>query len=437
MRQQWLYSKLRILRTMGRLGSQYEKWSESLAARGRNEVIWIGSANVISAVSILGIAIMSARQLGPSQRGEIVLVVAVAMIAAELASLGTNSVSRMEILSKGNVHIEDYLAMSLGLCVPLAVLMAFALTAFAKIGNQIDIGMVPEGVLLGVAMLLGNMLVDGCYAVRRPGAVGVREILIGVLPAIPVFVLWLDKQLTAERVVLLLAVGQLVGNFYMWREVRKVSKKLRFRLRAWLDVISRSIPIFITNISERMAFRSDRLLVGILLSSSALGIYSVAATAAEMPRILLIPASKLVSNRIAAGEVGPDRILRLVARILVPYWLLLFVIIVIAPNLILQAVGKGYTGLRSPLIVMAVAEAILGIYLMAIAVLIGLKRYTRPQLSAGSGALVLITATIVFAPTLGLIGMSVIRLTAFSAMAIVALSLLTQEFQRLRPGDLK
>ena len=186
-----------------------------------------------------------------------------------------------------------------------------------------------------------------------------------------------------------------------------------------------------------MAFRSDRLLVGIFLSSSALGIYSVAATAAEMPRILLIPASKLVSNRIAAGEVGPDRILRLVARILVPYWLLLIVIIVIAPNLILQAVGKGYTGLRSPLMVMAVAEAILGIYLMAIAVLIGLKRYTRPQLSAGSGALVLITATIVFAPTLGLIGMSVIRLTAFSAMAIVALSLLTQEFQRLRPGDLK
>ena len=297
--------------------------------------------------------------------------------------------------------------------------------------------MVPEGVLLGVAMLLGNMLVDGCYAVRRPGAVGVREILIGVLPAIPVFLLWLDKQLTAERVVLLLAAGQLVGNFYMWREVRKVSKKLRFRLRAWLDVISRSIPIFITNISERMAFRSDRLLVGIFLSSSALGIYSVAATAAEMPRILLIPASKLVSNRIAAGEVGPDRILRLVARILVPYWLLLIVIIVIAPNLILQAVGKGYTGLRSPLMVMAVAEAILGIYLMAIAVLIGLKRYTRPQLSAGSGALVLITATIVFAPTLGLIGMSVIRLTAFSAMAIVALSLLTQEFQRLRPGDLK
>ena len=422
---------------MGKLGSQYEKWSEALAARGRNEVIWLGFANVISAISILGVAVMSARQLGPSQRGEIVLVVAVAMIAAELASLGTNTVSRMEILSKGNIYIEDYLAMSLGLCVPMAVLMTFSLTAFAKIGDQIEIGMVPAGVFLGVAMLLGNMLLDGCYAVKKPFAVGVRDILIGLLPTVPVFILWLDKQLTSERVVLLLAMGQLVGNFYMWREIRKVSKQLRFRLNVWLEVASQSIPIFITKISERVTFRIDRLLVGILLSASALGVYSVAATAAEMPRLLLIPASNLLSNRIAAGEVGPGKILRLVTRILVPYCLLLIVIIIMAPSLILQAVGRGYTGLRSPLIVMAIAEAILGLYSMAIAVLIGLKRYSRPQLSAGSGAVVLITATIVFAPNLGLVGMSVIRLIAFSVMAFIALSLLVRELQRTRLDDLK
>jgi len=415
---------------MGRLGSQYEKWSGILASRGRNEIIWIASANTISAVSLLAIAIMSARQLGPSQRGEIVLVVTIALIAAEFTSLGTNSVSRIEILSKGSLYIEDYLAMSLGLCVPLTVIMITSLTAFAKIGHQIEMSMVPEGVLLGVTMFLGHMLIDGCYAVRKPVAVGSREILVGVLPAIPVFILWLNKELTPERVVLLLAIGQLVGSFHMWREVRSVSTSLRFRLHIWTNVVSQSIPIFFKNIAERIAFRGDRLIVGTLLTSSALGVYSVAATAAELPRLLLIPASNLVSNRIAAGDVVRGRIFRLVARILVPYWLLMFVIVLAAPSLILEAVGRGYTGLRSPLMVMAIAEGVLGVYLMGIAVLVGLKRYSGPQLSAGSGVIVLVAATIVFAPTLGLVGMSVIRLTAFSVMALITLSLLAKEFQR-------
>jgi len=108
----------------------------------------------------------------------------------------------------------------------------------------------------------------------------------------------------------------------------------------------------------------------------------------------------------------------------------MFVIVLAAPSLILEAVGRGYTGLRSPLMVMAIAEGVLGVYLMGIAVLVGLKRYSGPQLSAGSGVIVLVAATIVFAPTLGLVGMSVIRLTAFSVMALITLSLLAKEFQR-------
>ena len=81
--------------------------SRAWLVRGRGELAALSMGRAFSAVCALGVAIASARQLGPTARGEIVLVMAIAVISTEIMCLGADVTGRIQILRSSTYIFEN------------------------------------------------------------------------------------------------------------------------------------------------------------------------------------------------------------------------------------------------------------------------------------------------------------------------------------------
>ena len=73
--------------------------------RARGESVVVAVARLMSAGCSLLIAVISARHLGPTGRGEIVFVVTVSMLGSEFVSLGANVSGRIQVLRRAGVEV--------------------------------------------------------------------------------------------------------------------------------------------------------------------------------------------------------------------------------------------------------------------------------------------------------------------------------------------
>ena len=404
--------EVRVARTWSRVSRGTRAWSRT----GRGESAIVSSGRIVSAASALVVAIASARTLGPAGRGEVVLVVTICILAMGLVDLGVNTSARIRILRNVGSSIEDFLGISVVLTVVQAVVVGGVLLAPRITGGGLQADTIAVGVVLGAAMFFAHMLVDACFAVRASRQVIARDLIAGGLPMVVVGVAAGLGRLSVEGVLGVMALGYVGGACWLWVVVRRRAGSPRFRTREWIPMVRAGLPVLGGTFTEAVAYRADRLIMGVVTTASALGVYSVAATAVELPRLLLIPATQILSNRVATGQVGDGRVF------VAGYWLLLTVIAVTGGPVILAVVGDGFEGIESPLRILSLSEALFGVYLVAIAVLTGRGAFRKLLAPGIAGAAIVVVGGSLLVSGTGMVGTAWIRVVAFGAMAISAVA---------------
>lgn len=390
--------------------------------RGRGEASAIAAAGGVTSFGSLVVAIVSARLLGPGGRGEVVLVLTVCILCMRFVNLGANTSGRIGILRGAPPGIDAYLGMSWVLTAVQVVVVATVLLLSRISGGGLSTGTIVVGVVLGGCMFSGHMLVDACHAVRRSLDVAVRAVVIGVVPLVLVLVAPLVVDLSVELVLGILAVGHLCGIIHLALVVGPRSGRPRYGIGDWWPFVRRGFPLLSGSFSEAVAYRADRLLIGVLLTASALGVYSVAATAVELPRLLATPASAVLANRIASGQVAAGSIRRASLQILGAYLAALLLVGFFGATLVVAVLGEQFAGIRSPLAVLVIGEAAFGAYLVGVGVLTGLERYRSVAVPSLVGSFVLVAGGFWAIQQWGLQGAAWARVVAFGVMALGAWS---------------
>ena len=394
---------------------------DAFLRRARGESVFVSLARLFSAGSFLLIAVTSARHLGPIGRGEIVFVMTVCVLGSEFVSLGVNVSGRIHILRRTGVKVEDCLGLTVVLAGVQALLMVLVLGVVGVTMIEISIPTYILGVFSGVTMFVSHMLIDAAFALRRTLETGVRDLLIGITPLVPVVILTMFGGLSVEVVVGLTGLAYLIGGGYLWGVVRRRTGPVRFSRRAWRLILRNGLPVLGGSFGQALAFRADRLILGVLAASAALGIFSVAATTAELPRLLLLPVTQILTNRVAAGEISVGSVTSLVARLILGYAVFMVAVGAVGASLVLPIVGDGFEAVRNSIAVLALGEAFLGIYFVSVAVLTGLGRFQLLPLPAIGGAAVILVTDIFVVPDHGALGAAWVRVVGFAVMGILGL----------------
>jgi O-antigen/teichoic acid export membrane protein len=283
-------------------------------------------------------------------------------------------------------------------------------------------------------MFFAHMMVDAAFAVRRTLETGIRDMIIGVLPMFLVVLVAVRGQLSVSLVIGLTALGYVAGGAYLWRVVRRRTDRARFVPSRWLLILRSGIPVLAGSLGQTVAFRADRLMVGLMSTTAALGVYSMAATTAELPRILLIPVTQILANRIAIGDITIHALSSILRRLVLAYGVLMVGVAVVGAAVITPIVGPGFEAVRDSIAVLALSEGLLGLFFVSSSVLTGLGRFRRLPAPSLCGAAVIVVADMVVVPRFGGSGAAWVRVAGFGSMALVA-GVLALACLRSRVGD--
>ena len=380
----------------------------------------IAAARLVSSGCALVVAIVSARQLGPAGRGEIVFVMTVCVLSSELVSLGTNVSGRVQILRNVGVMIEDFLGLAIVLLGAQVVLVAGVLVTVGSQWFELDAAECAAGVVAGAAMFFAHMMLDASFAVRRTLETGVRDLIIGILPVVGVLGAVSTGHLSVGLVILVTAVGYIGGGSYLWVVVRRATGPVRFTPSSWRPILRTGMPVLAGSFGQIVAFRADRLILGLLSTPAALGVYSVAATAAELPRIVLGPATLVLANRVATGDISTREVPSLLARLVFAYCLVMVVVATLGASVVTPLVGESFAGVRDSIAVLALSESLLAVFLLSVAVLTGLGQFRWLPLPSILGMSVIVSADVFVVPRFGGAGAAWVRVVGFGSMALVA-----------------
>jgi len=381
--------------------------------------------NQVALFGSLGLfAIVTARALGPANRGVLVIFVTLSSLLMLVGSLGTNTAARVRMVAAENrLLLADYLGLAAGLLLIQAVasvgLGAVVLTAtHSLVGGYVLVAFAVHSVL----SLACTFLRDGLYAfghtssASRGDAVAAGVQLAAVLLS---FALWQGRLVLAVAAVVVGAVGEL-GYLAGRYAANSLSLKPRIRFSGWPADIGSGLPALIVHVGQAMTIRFDRILLGILASTGQVGIYSVAATMSET--LWLVPASiaQVVFYRVASTQTQLHRLRRVRIANLTLSVLGAGVLALLAPALVRALFGdafQGATGAMRILLIAAVAVACYHVDITCVIASNGL-RWASGVTSVGFAAVLLLDLALI--PRFGLLGAAWASVVGYGLMAALS-----------------
>ncbi len=259
-------------------------------ARGSALLFWskvAGNAGFFVAVLIL------ARALGPTGRGTIAFVTVTALVAARLAGLGIGEATSVFVARRPEMRsalLTNVVAFMFGSALLTAAVACGALVA---LGDDRPAGVgAPELTIVACATLVsalgegGYFFLLGCDRFRTLALITATASWVYPLLLVA---LWSTVGLTVLRAALAWTAAESIRSFAFLRQSGRglrlgrpdsglLVEAVRFGSRAWVGSLARFLN-----------FRTDQILLGLLASEAALGVYAVAVNASEV--LLYLPAA--------------------------------------------------------------------------------------------------------------------------------------------------
>lgn len=386
------------------------------------------STNALMLSSGVVTSLLSAWALGPTGRGDLMVVLMWPAIFSMVAQIGLPQSYRFWIARR-----PECVSALFSNAVVFTLIMGLLTLGLAELIIPHLIGDRSPEVLrltriyllvIPVHMLtdLTRGLLEGARRFTWVGAL--RLILFGVQLG-SYIVLWLSGRLTVATasytMVASLMASLVVSLIAVWRELRPQWQPNLAELQTTLRYGVRDYPGILT---EFVNWRLDLMMLVGMASSSALGLYVVALRLADITSTLAGSVGDALLPEVAASKKA-DEATRVVTRslrltlcahllILIPLW-------IAAPYILRFAYGAGFVEVTQVLRLLMFASVV---WSAGAIVISGLNGLGHPGLSAVAriaAAVVMVVALLTLLPTRGIQGAAISSIAGYSVMFLVAL----------------
>lgn len=279
----------------------------SRLAQFKSEVLAVSTATGARLFSVLGLAlfgILTARSLGPTDRGVVVVLVAGASLAMVLASCGQYVVARADLTTgspaERALSADQYVTWAAIVSFSFALPLAVIAIALPPIRTSLDPKTATIFLILVPSLLFARFVKDGLYSLD----LGPRSAMNEAIGAGLVVAVWLagtslvGLEPTPLFAILCYSVWPAVdiagGMVSLWPVRWKIPQGSRERL-------IRGLPALASVAAQAAVLRVDRLLLGALAGKESAGLYAGAATFAEALWILPIMLGQFIFGQAAGG----------------------------------------------------------------------------------------------------------------------------------------
>jgi O-antigen/teichoic acid export membrane protein len=392
------------------------------------------SANALGLLCGVFTSLLSAWALGPSGRGDLLVVMLWPPVCAMLVTFGLTQAHRYWVAKD-----PDCVSMLFSNAILFALIVGVAALAVAEVIVPHLVGQrSPEVMrlvriyLLNIpAALLQFLMIGLLEGARRFGWAGASRLITFVLQASAYSVLWAFGHLTVETAALSAMAGQFAAMalavFAVWRQLRPHWEPGWTEWRKALHYGVRGYP---GTVADFATLRMDQLLLGGLASSTAIGLYFVAVRLSEITAVLAGSVADAVMPEVAAAKYS-ERADNLLARslrltiyahlaVLIPLW-------IAAPHILRFVYGDSFRAAGTTLRILLVASVVLTAGGIAIS---GLNGFGHPGLSTIAriaSAVITVVALLTLLPRYGIAGAALASLMGYSVMMAVAVFWLIQQ----------
>src|SRR6266480_4618237 len=382
------------------------------------------STNALMLSSGVVTSLLSAWALGPSGRGDLMVVLMWPAIFSMVAQIGLPQAYRFWLAKKpecisalfSNAVIFTLLAglITLGLAELIIPHLIGERSAEVLRLSRIYLLVIPVHMLTD----LTRGMLEGARRFTWVGAL--RLILFGVQLGSYV-VLWLTGHLTVASASYTMVASLVVSLIAVWRELHPKWQPNLAELGTTLRYGVRDYPGILT---EFVNWRMDLMMLVGMASSSAVGLYVVALRLADITTTLAGSVGDALLPEVAASKKA-DQATRVVTRslrltlcahllILIPLW-------IAAPYILRFAYGEGFVPVTNVLRLLMFASVVWSAGAIVISGLNGLGHPGLSAIARISAALVMVAALLTWLPSRGIQGAALASITGYSVMFLVAL----------------
>ncbi|HTJ77070.1 MAG TPA: oligosaccharide flippase family protein [Acidimicrobiales bacterium] len=393
---------------------------------------------VVANGAAAGVALLTARQLGPSGRGVVVLLLTLAGFISVVGSMGLNLASRIHLVAlDGRMDPADYLGLSAVLTVAVGVLsVALGVVLLPLVDVHLSAAeQLLFGALAGsiLAPFLLNAAINAFGFTARAAAVDAAGTVAQLLVTVALFV---GGSRRVDAYIAAMVIGNVLQVGLALAALRPAigSVRPRFQRSRWARVVRTGLPGIAVDLSGILTFRLDRYLLGLFLGPAAVGVYSVAATAPEILRLPALAMGQPIFHRLASGTAKVEDFGRTRVYCLLVTAALAASAFLVAPFAVRILFGSQYAGAVTPLRVLLLAEfGITLFYIDGALVAAAFSRLGDAAIAAVAGCLVVVVADLVLIPSHGVVGAAWGSVVAYSVTGLAAHGILRYRLRSRAP----
>lgn len=367
--------------------------------------------------------VVTARQLGPDGRGALVLVVTLTSFATLLCTLGLPVAARLRLVDTDDpVALGVYVGLAATLVMGEAVITPLVAAAFLPVTN--------------VHLSTGTLLWVSAFAAAH----GLLYLVVAALSAFGRLIHanlcdaagFLGQGLLSAAVMLagsrslvvyvaVLSLG-LIPPILMGFALLHGFGSLRpaWDRRAWWRLLGTGAPSMGAAVSESATFRIDRLILGVLATPAAVGVYSVGATAAEMIRFIPASVNQFVFYEVVMGRLSREGLRRLKAATIGGLLVIAAIGAMLAPVVAEAVLGPEYRGAVTPFRILLLAEIGFAFYLFNSTVLTSSHRVGLAARAAAFGLGAILVTDLALIPRFGAGGAAWASVLSYCGMGVAA-----------------
>lgn len=352
--------------------------------RVRPPPVWatMSGAGAVQAAGNAAAALLATVVLGPEQRGVMVVLITLGGIVGLLAGLGSGTAFR-SLLPGADDRFARHLTASYTCLSVLAVLAGAAIAPGLSLASAplIDAQLGHPDLLAAAGVFAASQVLtmqvnDAWFAAGRfrRGSLGAAATsavgLLGLVSAAAACTTS-GTVLTAALALSAQGVGALVVGALQVVVLRRHDGVIftGASLDGAVALLHRGLPALGLTVGLALALRADRYILGVALGPAAVGIYSLAATLAEVPRLVPTALGQLFLRDVARGA-GRRRLREVLRRALVAA-ALGGVAVALLGWVIVPLFGPAFIEARHLLVVLCAAELCFAAFFVASRGLVG------------------------------------------------------------------
>lgn len=374
----------------------------------------------LTAGAATAFALMSANLLGPADRGAVVVMTTTASFLMIVGSLGVATGVRVLISGPDAVALASFRSHAARLTLAHVLTSATVGVVVIRAGGAgSDPWVSACFVLYAVTQIASYLGREALHGLGSHARAILGDFVASVAQVGGLVALALSGKVDLRSVSLLLVLGGLCQLVYLILCLRRERQTQGAQPMSFREVVRFSYPAMLTALGQAVAIRGDRLVLGVISGSAAVGIYGAAATLTEA--IWLIPGGvaqvvfKDASTTQAVQSSARARHVALVLTLVACVLLALAAAPVV--NLLL---GPDYAAAIPIVYVLIAASVPMASYQLDVAVLNGLGRLKEASRITLAGMTVLILGCLALIPAHGAMGAAIASVVSYALMAVTA-----------------